>query len=123
MIVEFRAKRTDKNVWVYGGLAYYRILDEYVIIDDLGFSHEVQQDTIGQFLGLFDNDDTPMFTGDIITHDGFYHPAHPECHMLIPSIFDIFNDNWNYDIESLRSKDCIKVVGNIYENPELMEGK
>lgn len=61
--IEFRGKRKDDNEWVYGYL--YKINNEFKIEDNY-FSHFVDINTVGQFIGLIDKNGTKVFEGDVI---------------------------------------------------------
>ena len=128
----YRAKRTDNGEWVEGHL----ITDEhdekkcfigYVFgTNDDGTPHdydvvEVDQSTICQCIGLKDKHGKLIFENDIVKHDfGEYqigvqlaivkYDSKYACYQIKP-IFD-----WMYCDKS----DC-EVIGNIFDNPELLE--
>lgn len=132
--IEFRGKRTDNGEWVYGyyyKAKYYRTngelcdyitvprLDEYIIPSP---KYVVDASTIGQYTGLKDRNGTKIFEGDIVKKFWFGKM----------SIYQIYYDNglasfigrasmkittFDYDSEE------IEVIGNIYDNPELLGGE
>ena len=128
----YRAKLTDNGEWVEGHL----ITDEhdekkcfigYVFgTNDDGTPHdydvvEVDQSTICQCIGLKDKHGKLIFENDIVKHDfGEYqigvqlaivkYDSKYACYQIKP-IFD-----WMYCDKS----DC-EVIGNIFDNPELLE--
>ena len=143
----FRSKRVDNGEWVEG--YYYEskisgcfILSpkikarekDGVVINDSFEVAKVIPETVGQYTGLTDKNDKSIFEGDIIravTLD-----TGMECLAVV--CFGNFIDGNNGDeyigfyIEfdgikttaaQLAMKECknrIEVIGNIYDNPELM---
>ena len=78
--------------------------------------------TLGQYTGCHDNNNTPIYEGDIVrkrVYNGSMHncPVYFEngafiCEYRDDSIFSPYRYSLN--------DGCIKVVGNIYDNPELI---
>lgn len=127
----FRGKRTDNGEWVYGFFCEcpcddgtdipsimrieskknYRIFMQYPIISE----------TRGQFTGLCDKNGTRIFEGDIIVWeydkpdiDGSVHTS-PEAVIWNKNYCGFIND----DMVAV-DEEC-KVIGNIFDNPELLE--
>lgn len=122
----FRGKRTDNGEWVYGNLV--RGCDKkYAYIVEFGNEElcrnyvDVHPETVGQYTGLADKNGTKIFEGDIVKRFWFGKMC----------IYQIDYDNglasfigragmkftaFYYDSEEF------EVVGNIYDNPELLEG-
>lgn len=124
----FRGKRTDNGEWVYGSLVYWPGDDEIGTIvvfeteDEGGFifgNHvEVHLNTVGQYTGITDKNGKKIYEGDIIHDDEdddievvkflkgrYYYPFVDSYDHLL----------WDED-------ECV-VIGNIYDNPELVENK
>ena len=85
------------------------------------YDPEVDPETVGEFTGFKDIDDKEIFEGDIIQND-----EHPE------EVGKIINENgcWLVDWVDDDTKPCLgwlldntpqKVIGNIFDNPELLE--
>jgi uncharacterized phage protein (TIGR01671 family) len=113
--IKFRGKRLDNGEWVYGDL-----LTEYphhngaTIVEHGCIYHEVDPATVGQFTGLPDKNGVEIFGGDIVT-DGKFKGK-------------VFWDDTaaNYAVYDPRQgSECAwewyEVIGNIYENPELLK--
>jgi len=71
--IEFRAKRTDNNEWVYGFVSrrYDEDGQEYVLLTTLkGDVYEVNPATVGQFTDVVDKNCDPIYEGDILHYEG-----------------------------------------------------
>lgn len=121
----FRGKRTDTNKWVYGTPLFQ---DGYVLIrfwnsEEFDWEeHLVSPDTIGQYTGQTDRNGKKIFEGDICQTKYKYIDEKP------------FVVEWNNDDSGFYWRDaggtdvftvgCTKlttVIGNIHDNPELLE--
>ena len=119
----FRGKRLDNGEWVEGDLVHsaYKIGDTCVGTygSSLGM-HQVDPSTVGQYTGLMDKNGERIFEGDVLTvdgEDGFFALEFQEDTarfvMSGDSIVVDFDNFWSYEVE---------VMGNIHDNPELLEG-
>lgn len=126
--IKFRAKEKKDNEWVYGSLIrsdeYYGDKREnpsyYICPFNTTFEHsncykdseEIDIETLGQFTGLKDKNGTKIFEGDIVEFD--------EKEWGYKYFEEI---KWDYELLDLRKNDykqwCV-VVGNVYDNPELL---
>lgn len=120
----FRGKRVDNGEWVYGDLLQptkEKILNIYEISDYnslMGDRHEVYPETVGQYTGLNDKNGKKIFEGDIIRSNserGYIEYYPNDC------AFDVVDDHGFYWLISEMSN--IEVIGNIHDNPELLEEK
>ncbi len=86
---------------------FHRDYDIYHISDK--FSHLPRNTKIRQYTGLKDKNGVEIYEGDIIKYGLHF----DECFTII----------WNYsDLEMLyRNSNQVEVIGNIYENPELLQ--
>ena len=127
MIPKFRGKSTaeeNKGRWMYGNLVFDRGLAiivsgideatcEYIAFEDFC---SVDIDTVGQSTGLADKNGVEIFEGDILKDDSesgkvVYDPDRTMWRVYGKDFDDALSDWW-----------MGRVIGNIYENPELMEG-
>lgn len=75
-------------------------------------------DTIGQFTGIIDKNATKVFEGDIVDYKGEYGKI---VYHDSEAMFVIEFDTWCTDFDHITGNE-IEVVGNIHDNPELLEG-
>lgn len=134
--IKFRGKRIDNGEWVYGSLL--RGENQCVIVTLRGDSvnvhecHEVDPATVGQFTGLLDKNGKEIYESDIITVNGQYPRVvlwDKMCWALMPT--EYYHDKmfWVMNLQhpgpdwwGLFSNE-FEVIGNIYDNPELLNEK
>ena len=147
----FRGKRLCLNEWVEGYFVRAKMyrsdeeLCEYISIphpETEGMPSDmflVDPDTIGQFVGLTDKNGKKIFEGDIIKFHKFrYEPdwtgvvQYENCTYMavgqMPLAYEkrIDEKPTYYGFEVVMSgidKTTIEVIGNIHDNPELLEGR
>lgn len=113
------------NEWKYGFLSIEPrglVIKEPYKNDSSNVWH-IESDTIGQYTGLTDKNGTKIFEGDIVDfskrsdNDGYgvvvYDTDETEFEVVCDSFYDGLG-RYYY------SKD-IEVIGNIYDNPELLK--
>lgn len=124
----FRGKRTEDGKWMYG---YYQdektsTADFPCIVPFCGSAYdddndwEVDVETVGQYTGLTDKNGTKIFEGDIIHGFGgnFAVRWSPEICSFVAGEGRRILPAMTYG--TMKS---FEVIGNIYDNPELMEDK
>lgn len=138
----FRGKRTDNGEWVYGNLV--RGCDEkYAYIVEFGNRElcrnyvNVNPETVGQYTGLKDKNGTKIFEGDMIKPFGdeidkmvvefnlgqFLLCLYGERGYMAEYGWEESGNYGCFEAEPLSSYgDDIEVIGNIYDNPELLGG-
>lgn len=125
----FRGKRVDNGEWIYGDLLTPTdIMDVWEISENTGMGdrYEIDPETVGQYTGMTDKKGTKIFEGDIIECDWFNAMVKIE-HRKHLIIFDrasfcgewrIGNNKYNNFLHDTFNR---KIIGNIYDNPELLD--
>lgn len=129
----FRGKEPQGD-WCYGGLIQ-SANDFYISIGiDKGFMCAfVKPETIGQYTGLTDKNGKKIFEGDIVTYDdaeadyeGYHDNVFLNCGEVGISAWDgiYFTNRQTVEMSDLYESetmvDC-EIIGNIHDNPELLE--
>lgn len=118
----FRGQRKDTKEWVYGDLV--RLRDGKKLIPHIYGYGEVIPETIGQYTGLADKNGRKIFEGDICrnikTNEIFSVKWHGTMAGYVWSKRK--EDGHLYDFgELFRAYDKYEIIGNIHDNPELLE--
>jgi uncharacterized phage protein (TIGR01671 family) len=127
----FRAKRKDNGEWAYGFLT--KMWGALHIIDKANenVAYEIIPETVGQYSGLFDNDGKTIFEGDIVKEwsSSWKSPLKTEMSVYevvceyLGSLHLIRKTRYGEVSTLLCRKSVVVVIGNIYDNPELLEEK
>ena len=143
-IVKFRGKSKKTGEWLYGDLEYNRKkgIARIHSYDDEGEyigQQEVDKETIGQSTGLYDENGSEIYEGDIVDWVFFYMGYNGgafECDTIVTGIIEWyqggfilkvinndFEDAGQYGISELNTETTSDVVvkGNIYDNKELLK--
>lgn len=131
--IEFRGKSTRANEWVYGQLIIGYNFNFIITSEDYDCvcasldtlvcqCHPIEKksNTIGQYTGLKDKNGTKIFEGDIVLIDEDERQLATICWDNECANFYIQYDNLYCTFDDYYGKD-LEVVGNIYDNPELLE--
>ena len=113
----FRGKRVDSGELVYGWLC--RVGDKYanIVEKDTEVLYSVSTKTIGQYTGLIDKNGRKIFEGDIVDCLEFY----GEVYYDPEGCFDLRDNTPEMCGGFIGDYNSLEVVGNIYDNPELLE--
>lgn len=124
----------DKVTWVFGDLEVHRG-DNRVIIhtyhDDGSYyrQFDVVPSTVGQYTGMKDKNDVEIYEGDIlssITDDesDMGRVEYNEDFGKYIVVYNEYSGNW-FDFEGTKGEfiaHSCEVLGNIHDNPEMIEG-
>lgn len=134
----FRGKRIDNGKWAYGYLIeqdnpeYHTYIirnflaeidKENIDVTNLDIV-EVDAKTIGQYTDMVDKNDTKIFEGDIVD---FLYRSDGDDYGIVQYDVDETEFGFVYNLiyDGLGRHYCsrdIEVIGNIYDNPELLKG-
>ena len=121
----FRGKRIGSSEWVYGyyvPVCFGRFPCKPAIVpesDGTWEPIEVKKETVGQYIGLTDNSGKKVFEGDIVKG----------CWDIVFEVY--FDEDFlqyraggsSREIDYYGESGKLKVIGNIHDSPELLEGK
>lgn len=127
----FRGKDAIDGKWIYGDVIHRHRYNDYVGIDryvggQFGYAiAKVKNESVSQYTGLTDKNGTRIFEGDVLSghlddlftkDESRYEVVWYDYGWHIKSgngFFDTMEQNW---VNML-----LEVIGNIYDNPELLE--
>lgn len=131
--IKFRGKTHGNGKWYYGSLVYSDEINAAIyfqigrgLVKTMDWVYVIPK-TVGQFSGLYDCNEKEIFEGDILKWekdgllyvvkfwDGMFYASVEECNDGILGGFPL------YALTKYEDRKC-KIVGNIYDNPELLKG-
>ena len=122
----FRGKRKDNGEWTYGYVDATMYKDTWVIHTD-NATHEADSDTIGQYTGLEDKNGVRIYIGDVVryTTNNRDFIGVVGWDRVNPSICIYYKVNSTFEVTEYDFVVCglasVEILGNIYDNPELIE--
>ena len=113
--IKFRGFNGEK--WLFGNLDIDYKTKHACISDNRFWRHPVRFDTVGQYTGLKDWAGQEIYEGDIVTFGRGTEPSEVR-----------WDNEYAYFVimkSLLLGHACkaVHVIGNVHDNPELMEGK
>ena len=129
--IKFRGKTTKTNRWAYGFLV---IIEDkyYIVLDDACLDYSWEKDviegfvkvtpkTVGQYIESKDIEGNEIYEGDKIR----WYPNKPKNHIdnIVEYIGNKFSLGDWYEDDYPNTEGQCKIIGNIFDNPELRGGK
>lgn len=118
----FRGKRIDNGEWVYGD--YWHLPEKnFYCISDKEFNRKIKPETVGQFTGLTDKNGKKIFEGDIVEFRTSLKKYYAKVYYK-KGMWSLYIKGFNgrYMLSFAVENDYgVKVIGNIHDNPELLE--
>jgi len=117
----FRGVRQDTKKWVYGFLHNQHCIYSYTSGMVNGDFYMIFPGTGTQYTGLKDINGKKIFEGDIVTFGIWTGVVIFQKAGFCIKIYDSGNVYIYYDIVSPVCKERMKILGNVFQNPELVE--
>ena len=131
----FHGKRADNGEWVEGFYLYTNENTQPVIIDMECCSNVIIPETVGQYTGLTDRNGRKIFEGDIVKCTDTINDF--EFNAVVEFGNPNGEYNWGYQLKFISGEESnfdilcwvdmketgayIEIIGNIHDNPELLE--
>ena len=116
--IKFRGKSLDNGEWVVGDLTRYSNVQSIIVVDFIeGEEPWVFSETVGQYTGLKDKNGKEIYEGDVVWCRAGEHSS---------GVWEyekrfVVEYGWSQSMWEMSMCDEIEVIGNIYDNPELVE--
>lgn len=120
----FRGKRTDNGKWITDSETYIKDGDGTWLSDEELNVVKVIPESVGQYTGLTDKNGTKIFEGDIVR---WTDSAGTTNNFVViwdnhKAMFYLHSCGYSVDLCDCCAKE-LTVIGNTYDNPELLKGE
>ena len=120
----FRGKRKDDDCWEVGDYSTYKASDGICRSFINGFEYEVYPETVGQYTGIKDCEGVKIFEGDIVEY--WYRSlsgtvSSTAIVKFYDGAFQLEDIDDSDSTELLYLAEDLEVIGNVWDNPELLE--
>lgn len=105
--------------WVYGDLLHGKRKTALICSNKTVIPFEVISETVGQYTGLDDKNGVKIFEGDIVLLSECEYPSKVEWSCGLSGFFIETNHSHLELASYLHHR--LEVIGNIYDNPELLK--
>lgn len=120
--IKFRAHGQVYPKWFYGYYVKNKEGDSFIRSTGNFETYWVLEETLGQFTGMHDKNGVPIFEGDIIKdHIGIGVVEYSEKRASFRVNYGDGLCKWFIDYNLKGELESIEVIGNIHENPEILE--
>lgn len=149
MVPKFRGRNIETGEWVYGHLFYFDDGRHFIsptgtdVVGGYGGAparyklenlvcFEIKPETVGESTGLIDRNGVEIFDGDVVQAEQYLTTTIPvRINGIVKysnryTMFYLDNGSERHDLYMQSLGGSIynfEIIGNIYENPELLEGR
>ena len=136
----FRGKTESSKTWVFGYYVFRGGVKHQIVTDSHVFPFVILPETLGQFTGLLDKNGKEIFEGDIVrkydpdynsdAHDKWAENGYMGDEPMKEKVDYVTLENWGtwlskeffgWEGEGLESPEDWEIIGNIHDNPELLQ--